>query len=135
MLKPVLYVEKEGRWMPAPPTQHNIYLESVSKGLCYSFASGAIRNALEGAFFKVAEVDKKIASVDGSEYAICGKCFYISHNSWTDYERILRAWKTLSYKLRKMNPEVNYLWLQDPEKSSSVLVDLKSNKRFCLNLV
>lgn len=122
-MKPVLHLLGKHGWQAALPTPHNIYLESVTWRLICSFKNGSLRNTLEGSLFKIREINQ-----ESDSQLIAGKCLFISHESWREYRRLVIKWKTLSYRLRKLYPEIDYLCLQDPDRATSILINLEQKK-------
>jgi hypothetical protein len=131
-MKPVLHILGKRGWQPALPTPHNLELESLAWEFISSFKEGTLKNALEGAFFKLEEIEE--INLGNASKLTSGRCLCISHNSWKDYQRLLNKSKSLSSRLKKIAPEISYLWMQDPQKESSFLIDLKTQKSFSVTL-
>jgi hypothetical protein len=123
VMKPVLHLLNNGGWQPASPTLDNLYLESVAWNFISSFKKGILRSTLEGSFFKIRDINYEIDSK-----LISGRCLCITNSSWKDYGRLLAKWKPLGYRLKKLNPEIGYLWLQDPDRITSLLIDLRQQE-------
>lgn len=128
-MKPVLHLLNNGGWEPALPTPNNLYLETVTWGVISSFRQGSLRNTLESALFKLREIHR-----ESDSQLIAGKCLLVSHTAWKDYKKLVNKWKSLSYRIRKLYPEIDYLWLQDPDQVTSILIDLKLQKALNVNL-
>lgn len=128
-MKRVLHLLGDRGWEPALPTPNNLYLETVAWGVISSFRHGSLRNTLESALFKLREIHR-----ESDSQLIAGKCLFISNTAWKDYKKLVNKWKPLSYRIRKLYPEIDYLWLQDPDQVTSILVDLKQQKALNVNL-
>jgi hypothetical protein len=130
MIKPILHLLNQGRWQPAPPELQNIELILVGSQLINSF-TGKFRSVLVGSIFKIQRFNNaELIGATGKKIAINGKCFVLTHDRWIDYRQLLTKQKQLTYRLRKLHPHFDYLWLQDPVQRTSVLIELKSHKSF-----
>ena len=124
----ILHILKQGQWQPALPSPKNSELIVVSSGFLNSF-TGKFRDVLISSVFKIQTLNTELThGATGEKAAIAGKCFVLTHERWGDYKQLLAKRKQLAYRLRKLYPHFQYLWLQDPKQQTSVLIELESQK-------